>query len=114
MLKVTFDQKAKLSLIKGEEKTISCYVYDSSTFEPLDLGTGIPQINICKTDDTALELVGVVTDATMGKFDISVTAVNSVLLKEGSNQDMELKIVDGSDIDLELLSRSLDVTAALC
>lgn len=107
--KLTYDNSSSLCITRGEEKTIACYAYNSSTFKPVDL-TGLdPQVVLKNDDSSNLTLSGTLTSATDGEFEVTITAAESILLLVGNLQNLEFNIVNGSNVESERQYKVLDV-----
>lgn len=109
-----------IDIIQGEDKIITITLRDKVTKVPLDL-TG-HSIDVCflNTDDTKLDLavgsgITILAPNTNGQFKITLTNVQTDLLKVLTNVLLEVKLTDaGSLVDKIQFKKAYNVIAKDC
>ncbi len=110
----------KITVVQGATREFHLRVKTESDGNPFDL-TGLTAgdvlLQIEKADGDSLDLnltSGLeLTSAAGGLIKVTISAVNSALLKEECGQDMELTIVKSGKTYKKIIKGYLDVTASL-
>jgi len=112
--------RKKVTIIRGEKRTISVTIVEEDSLEAYDL-TGNSEIKVClkNQDGTTLELTKTGTQVTVvseikGKISFVVSETDSPNLKVGDDQDIEIEITKSSDKRIVQVKQSLDVENRLC
>lgn len=106
-IKATLNQKPSVTIYRGEDFSITFYLYDAATFEPVDLTGKTVNAVLSNFDNTRAAFAGTfVTDGTDGKFSITMTDAETTLLASGNAIHFQLEITTTSsgDIDIEVLT----------
>lgn len=111
-MKSTVNQKTTLTIYRGEDvNSLTFYLYDDTTKEPIDLTGLTPTICLLDESDARVAFTGtLVTPNELGKFTIDIDTLESATLALGT-VNFQLELVDGSsEKDIEILS---DITVEI-
>lgn len=114
-MKITINQETNGKIFRGEDKDFTIYIYDSKTFEPIDISS-FDDISVCFKNEntTTATFVGTPT-ANPGQFTFPVTAAESLLLAVQTHaMHVNLNIVLGPVLNFEEFTNYIDVVDPIC
>lgn len=113
-----FTCETKAIIFKGADATFDIQLMDQNNNFYNLTGTTELKAYLKKSDGTIMEKdltsgVVIAVPFSNGKLSISFTEVETALLPEGRNQDIELEIINGTDTKIVQLLKVLEVRARL-